>query len=130
LLAPFSLEYLQTVVFILVIASLVQIVEIFLKKMIPSLYSSLGLYLPLITTNCAVMGVCLLSIQKDYSLSYTLLYSFSTALGFLLSIMLMAGVRERLEKSSVPRFLKGIPIALITAGLISIAFFAFSGMGI
>jgi len=127
LIVPFGLEYLQTVVFVLVIASLVQLVEFFLKKCFPSLYASLGIYLPLITTNCAVLGVCLLSLQNDYNFGYSLLYSFSTALGFLLSIMLIAAVRERLNNSSVPRYLQGAPILLISAGLISIAFFAFVG---
>jgi len=129
LLIPFSLEYLQTVIFILIVASLVQIVEIFLKKKIPFLYSSLGIYLPLITTNCAVLGAILLTIQTDYNFLYSFLFSFFTSLGFIVAMLLMAGVRKRLDVANIPAFLKGVPILLITGGLLSIAFFAFNGMG-
>ena len=128
-LSPFSLEYIQTVIFILIVASLVQIVEIFLKKKIPFLYSSLGIYLPLITTNCAVLGAILLAIQKDYIFLYSLLFSFFISLGFILAMLLMAGVRKKIESDKIPDLLKGVPIVLITGGLLSIAFFAFVGMG-
>ena len=128
ILVRFNLEYLQTVAFILVIASIVQIVEMFLQKSVPSLYSALGIYLPLITTNCAVLGVALLNVQNGYSLLYTTLYGFFAALGFTLAIVLFSGVRERLELSDIPEGLKGFPITLITAGLIAMTFLGFSGM--
>lgn len=132
LLEPFHLEYLQTIAFILVIAVLVQFVEMFLKKSIPSLYNSLGVYLPLITTNCAVLGVAIQNITMfggtDMSFLKSLIYSTSAAIGFTIAIVLFAGVRERLESSDVPEFLKGMPITLITAALLSIAFLGFSGL--
>ncbi|MCI5892174.1 MAG: electron transport complex subunit RsxA [Clostridiales bacterium] len=132
LLVPFGLEYMQTIAFILVIAVLVQFVEMFLKKSIPSLYSSLGVYLPLITTNCAVLGVAIQNITKfgglEMSFLKSVVYGVSAGIGFTVAIVLFAGVRERLESSDVPEFLKGMPIALITAALLSIAFLGFSGL--
>lgn len=130
LLIPYDLAYLQTIVFILVIASLVQLVEMFLQKVVPSLYKGLGIYLPLITTNCAVLGVCLLATGNNYSFVETVIYAFGSALGFLVAIFIMAGIRERLEESNAPEFMKGLPVALITAGLISMAFTMFSGFNI
>lgn len=129
LLIPFNLVYMQTVAFILVIASLVQMVEIILKKTSPALYQALGIFLPLITTNCAVLGVAILSIQKNYGLLSAVCYSLANAIGFTLAIVLFAGLRERLERAGVPDSLKGMPIALITAGLLSMAFIGFSGVG-
>ncbi len=127
-----SIEYLQTIAFILVIAVLVQFVEMFLQKSIPSLYNSLGIYLPLITTNCAVLGVAIVNITKfggtDLSFLKSVVYGISAGLGFTFAIVLFAGVRERLENSDIPDFLKGMPITLITAGLLSIAFMGFSGL--
>ncbi len=132
LLVPLHLEYLQTIAFILVIAVLVQFVEMFLKKTIPSLYSALGVYLPLITTNCAVLGVAIQNITKfggtEMSFVKSLVYGTSAGIGFTLAIVLFAGVRERLESSNIPEFLKGMPITLITAALLSIAFLGFSGL--
>ena len=128
-LVPLGLEYLNTIAFILVIASLVQFVELFIKKSSPSLYRALGIYLPLITTNCAVLGVTILNVNNDYNLLYSLLNGIFGALGFLLAIVLMAGVRERLETSKIPKPLSGFSISLIIAGLMSIAFMGFSGMG-
>ena len=132
LLIPFNLEYMQTIAFILVIAVLVQFVEMFLQKSIPSLYNSLGVYLPLITTNCAVLGVALQNISKfggtEMSFLKSVVYGGSAGLGFTLSIVLFAGVRERLETADVPEVLKGMPIVLITAALLSIAFLGFSGL--
>ncbi len=127
-LMPFGLDYLQTIAFILVIAALVQLVEMFLQKSLPSLYNALGIYLPLITTNCAVLGVALLNIQREYTLLSALVFGVSAALGFTLAIVLFSGIREQLEFADIPDFLKGFPIALITAGLISIAFLGFSGL--
>lgn len=127
-LTPFEITYLQTIAFILVIASLVQFVEMFLKKMLPPLYAALGIFLPLITTNCAVMGVAILVQREDYDLSTALLYAVASSLGFLLALILMAGIRERLDTCRVPKALAGTPIALITAGLMSLAFMAFKGM--
>lgn len=127
-LVPIHAEYLQTLAFILVIAFLVQFVEMFVAKTVPSLYSALGIYLPLITTNCAVLGSALINIERGYSLAETVWFSFCSAIGFTLAIVLFAGVRERLEHSNIPEPLKGFPIALITAGLISMAFLGFSGM--
>ncbi len=127
-LVKLGLEYLSTIAFILVIASLVQVVEMFLKKSAPSLYSALGIYLPLITTNCAVLGVTLLNISEEYNLLYSVLNGTFGALGFLLAIVLMAGVRERLETADIPAPLKGFPISLIIAGLMSVAFLGFSNM--
>ncbi len=132
LLVLFQIEYLQTIAFILVIAVLVQFVEMFLQKSIPSLYNSLGIYLPLITTNCAVLGVAIVNVTKFGGMSFSFLnsvvYGASAGLGFTLAIVLFAGVRERLESSDIPKFLKGMPITLITAGLLSIAFMGFSGL--
>lgn len=132
LLVPFGIEYMQTIAFILVIAVLVQFVEMFLQKSIPSLYNSLGVYLPLITTNCAVLGVALNNISKfggtEMSFVKSLVYGGSAGLGFTLAIVLFAGVRERLESSDIPEFLKGMPIVLVTAALLSIAFLGFSGL--
>lgn len=121
-------EYLQTIAFILVIAALVQFAEMFVKKAVPALYSALGIYLPLITTNCAVLGVTMINVQRDYSFGISLWYSFAAALGFMLAIVLFAGVRERLETAKIPKYLKGFPIALISAGLLSIAFLGFQGL--
>ncbi len=128
-LLPNGLEYLNTICFILVIASLVQLVEMFIKKMSPSLYKSLGIYLPLITTNCAVLGIALLNITEGYNLLYSVLNGLFSSLGFMLAMMLMAGVRTRLENSKVPKSMRGFPISLVIAGLMSIAFMGFSGLG-
>lgn len=128
LLIPLGLSYLDTISFILVIAALVQFVEMFMKKSLPSLYSALGIYLPLITTNCAVLGVTLLNIRQGYDLLESVLNGVFGALGFLLAIVLMAGVRERLESSDIPESFKGFPISLIIAGLMSVAFLGFSGL--
>lgn len=128
LLIPFGLGYLQTIAFILVIAALVQFVETVLKKFVPPLYKALGIYLPLITTNCAVLGVALLNIQKEYNFGYSVLYGFSAGAGFTLALVLFAGVRERLEKCDIPESLKGVPISLIAAALVSVAFFGFQGL--
>ena len=127
-LVPFELGYLQTIVFILVIAGLVQFVEMFLKKAIPPLYSALGIFLPLITTNCAVMGVTILVQREEYDLTTSLLYAVASSLVFMLALILMAGIRERLDTCRVPKALMGTPIALIMAGLMSLAFMAFKGM--
>lgn len=127
-LVRFSLEYLNTIVFILVIACLVQFVEMFLKKSIPSLYKSLGVYLPLITTNCAVLGIALINVQKSYNIIESIANGFFTSIGFLIAIVIMAGIRERIEDNDVPESFKGMPIVLITAGLMSIAFFGFAGL--
>lgn len=129
LLVPAQLEYLNTFVFILVIAALVQFVEMVLKKMMPALYKSLGVYLPLITTNCAVLGVALLSVQNEYGVLESVVNGIGASLGFLLSIVLMAGIREKLENSNIPEAFKGTPIVLITAGLMAIAFCGFGGVG-
>jgi len=128
ILDPLSLGYLQTIAFILVIAALVQFVEMIIKKMSPSLYQALGVYLPLITTNCAVLGVALLNIQYKFNFIETIFNGTGAAIGFTLAIVLFAGIRERLEVSSVPKALEGFPIALLTAGLMAIAFLGFSGM--
>ena len=127
LLVPAQLEYLNTIVFILVIAALVQFVEMVLKKMMPAL--SLGVYLPLITTNCAVLGVALLSVQNEYGVLESVVNGIGASLGFLLAIVLMAGIREKLENSNIPEAFKGTPIVLITAGLMAIAFCGFGGVG-
>ena len=127
-LNPAGLSYLQTIVFILVIAVLVQFIEIFLKKYVVALYNSLGVYLPLITTNCAVLGVAILMIQKEFNLLQSVTYSVATALGFALALVLFAGIRERLDFEDVPKAFKGIPIALITAGILAMAFMGFSGL--
>lgn len=123
-----GMEYLQTIVFILVIAALVQLVEMFLKKTIPSLYKSLGVYLPLITTNCAVLGVALNNVQDGYSIIEGTVNGCATAVGFTISIVLLAGLREKMEDNDIPQSFQGMPIVLVTAGLMSIAFFGFSGL--
>jgi Na+-translocating ferredoxin:NAD+ oxidoreductase subunit A len=128
LLVPCELGYLQTLTFILVIASLVQFVETILKKFMPPLYKALGVYLPLITTNCAVLGVALLNIQKEYTFINAVFYGMGAGLGFTLALVLFSGVRERLEKCDVPVAFKGLPISLIAAGLVSMAFFGFQGL--
>ena len=127
-LVRFGLEYMQTVTFILVIASLVQFVEMFLQKSMPSLYTALGVYLPLITTNCAVLGVVLLNVQNNYNFISSVVYGITGGLGFLLAIVLFASVRERLEFSECPPSFEGFPIALVTAGLLALAFLGFSGL--
>ena len=127
-LQKFDLAYLRTIAFILVIASLVQFVEMFLKKSIPALYAGLGIFLPLITTNCAVMGVCLINVNEEYNFMEALVSSFSYALGFGLALILFAGVRERILLARVPRPLQDTSIALVTAGILSLTFFAFKGM--
>ena len=128
ILVPLGFEYLQTIVFILFIAALVQFVEMFLKKSMPSLYQSLGVYLPLITTNCAVLGVALNCVTYDYNLLEGVVYGFSTAFGFFIAIVLMAGIREKIEYNDIPKTFRGTAIVLITACLMSIAFMGFSGM--
>ena len=127
-LNPFGLEYLQTLSFILVIASLVQMVEIILKKVSPALYQALGVFLPLITTNCAVLGVAISVIQKDYSLLMSLNYAIASAIGFGIALVLFAGLREHLEFSAIPKGMKGVSITLVTASLLSLAFMGFSGV--
>ena len=128
ILAPLGIEFMQTIVFILVIAALVQMVEIILKKVSPSLYQALGIFLPLITTNCAVLGVAILMIQKEFTLLQSVVYSAATAVGFALAMVLFAGIRERLEFEEVPAAMKGTPIALVTAALLAMAFLGFSGL--
>lgn len=128
ILVPTGFEYLQTIVFILVIAALVQFVEMFLKKVMPPLYNALGVYLPLITTNCAVLGVALTNVTKSYSILEGVVNGVATATGFLIAIVLMAGIREKIEYNDVPEAFKGTPIVLVTAGLMAIAFFGFSGL--
>lgn len=127
LLIPFDLGYMQTVVFILVIAALVQFVEMFLQKVIPALYQALGIYLPLITTNCAVLGVALLNVQNGYSFIEAVVYGIMGGVGFTLAIVLFSSVRERLEDCDCPKCFKGFPIALIAAGLLALSFMGFSG---
>ena len=127
-LDPFGIGFMQTIVFILIIAALVQMVEIILKKVSPSLYQALGVFLPLITTNCAVLGVAIMVIQKDYNLLESVVFAASTALGFGLALTIFAGIREQLELSSIPQGMKGTPIALVTAGLLAMAFMGFSGI--
>ncbi len=127
-LVPLGIGYLDTISFILIIASLVQFVEIFLKKSVPPLYRALGIYLPLITTNCAVLGVAVMNVKEEYDLLYSVLNGVFGAAGFLLAIVLMAGVRERLETSNIPKTLRGFSISLIIAGLMSVAFMGFSGL--
>lgn len=127
-LNPFGLEYLQTLSFILVIASLVQMVEIILKKVSPPLYQALGVFLPLITTNCAVLGVAISVIQKDYTLLMSLNYAIASAIGFGIALVLFAGLREQLEFSAIPKGMKGVSITLVTASLLSLAFMGFSGV--
>lgn len=127
-LDPFGIGYLQTIAFILIIAALVQLVEIILKKVSPSLYQALGIYLPLITTNCAILGVAILTIQKEFNLLEGVVFSFSNAMGFGLALVLFAGIREHLDLMEVPSGLKGTPIALVTAGILAMAFMGFSGL--
>ena len=127
-LVPYDITYLQTIVFILVIAALVQFVEMFLKKFIPSLYQSLGVYLPLITTNCAVLGVALTNVQKEYGILTGIVNGFATAVGFTIAIIILAGIREKMEFNDIPESFRGMPIVLITAGLMAIAFCGFSGL--
>ncbi len=128
ILVPLGITYLQTIVFILVIAALVQFVEMFLKKMIPSLYKALGVYLPLITTNCAVLGVAVSNVQKNYGVIKGVVNGFGTAVGFTIAIVILAGIREKMEYTEVPKPFKGMPIVLLTAGLMAIAFWGFSGL--
>ena len=130
LLIPLELEYMQTVAFILVIASIVQVVELFLKKSVPALYKALGIFLPLITTNCAVLGVALVNVQEGYDFLQSVLNGACGGLGFTLSIVLFASVRERVDKTDCPDCFKGFPIALISAGLIALAFMGFSGLSV
>ena len=127
-LTPLNITYLKTIVFILVIAALVQFVEMFLKKYMVSLYESLGVYLPLITTNCAVLGVALTNVQKSYSVLASVVNGFATAAGFTISIVILAGIREKMEYNDIPKPFQGMPIVLITAGLMAIAFCGFSGL--
>ena len=128
LLVPNDLEYLQTIVFILVIAALVQLVEIILKKISPALYQALGIFLPLITTNCAVLGVAILLVQKNYNLLQSFTYAVSTAVGFALALVVFSGIRERLELNDVPKAMQGVPVALVTAGILAMAFMGFAGL--
>ena len=128
ILLPLNISYLQTIVFILVIAALVQFVEMFLKKSMPSLYNALGVYLPLITTNCAVLGVALTNVQDEYNILQGTINGFATAVGFTISITLMAGIREKIQYNDIPDAFKGFPTVLLTAGLMAIAFFGFSGL--
>ncbi|HJA31438.1 MAG: electron transport complex subunit RsxA [Clostridiales bacterium] len=128
ILTPLRIEYLQTIVFILVIAALVQFVEMFLKKFMKSLYEALGVYLPLITTNCAVLGVALTNVQKEYGIFTGMVNGFATALGFTISIIILAGIREKMAYNEIPESFRGMPIVLLTAGLMAIAFCGFSGL--
>ncbi len=128
ILVPLGLEYLRTIAFILVIASLVQLVEMFLQKSIPGLYRALGIFLPLITTNCAVLGIAIINIQKDFGFFDTLIFSFASAAGFTLAMVLLAGIRERFPMARTPASFAGMPIAMITVGLLALAFFGFSGL--
>ena len=127
-LNPFGLQYLQTIVFILVIAALVQMVEIILKKVSPALYQALGIFLPLITTNCAVLGLSILVIQKDFTLMKSVVYAFSTAIGFGLALVVFAGIREQLSMVKIPKGMQGMSIVLVTAGLLALSFMGFSGL--
>ncbi len=128
MLVPLGIEYLQTICFILVIAALVQFVEMFLKKAVPSLYEALGVYLPLITTNCAVLGVALTNVQKEYGILAGIVNGFATSVGFTISIIILAGIREKIEFNDFPESFKGMPMVLVTAGLMAIAFCGFSGL--
>lgn len=128
LLVRFDITYLKTIVFILVIAALVQFVEMFLKRFIPPLYSALGVYLPLITTNCAVLGIALTNVSKDYSLLEGTVNGFATSIGFTISIVILAGIRERMQYNEIPKAFRGMPIVLVSAGLMAIAFCGFSGL--
>ena len=128
ILMPLELTYLTTIVFILVIAALVQFVEMFLKKFMKGLYNALGVYLPLITTNCAVLGVAIINVQKDYNIVTSVVNGFFTAVGYTIAIIIMAGIREKIQYNDVPESFKGMPIVLLTSGLMAIAFFGFSGL--
>lgn len=128
ILQPLGFDYLNTIVFILVIAALVQIVEMFLKKFVPSLYNALGVYLPLITTNCAVLGVALNNVQDGYNILESVVNGFATGVGYLIAIVLLAGIREKMEYNDIPESFKGMPIVLLTSTLMAIAFFGFSGL--
>lgn len=128
ILVPLHIEYLQTICFILVIAALVQFVEMFLKKAMPALYEALGVYLPLITTNCAVLGVALTNVQKEYGILAGIVNGFATSVGFTISIIILAGIREKIEYNDFPESFKGMPMVLVTAGLMAIAFCGFSGL--
>jgi electron transport complex protein RnfA len=128
ILVPLHIEFMQTITFILIIAALVQMVEIVLKRVSPALYQALGIYLPLITTNCAVLGIALLAVQKNYNLIESVVYASATAMGFTLAMVLMAGIREQLELTNIPEGMKGFPLTLITAGLLSLAFMGFAGL--
>lgn len=130
MLVPFGLEYLQTIMFILIIASLVQFVEMAIQKLSPNLYNALGVYLPLITTNCVVLGVAILNIQEGYNFIETVVNGFGAAVGFTLALVLLAGIRERIEYSDIPEPFKGVPIAFLTASCLAMAFMGFSGMQI
>ena len=127
-LVALGIEYLQTIVFILVIAALVQFVEMFLKKFVPALYQALGVYLPLITTNCAVLGIALTNVQKNYGIGFSIASGLFTAVGFMIAIVILAGIREKMEYNDIPESFQGMPIVLITAGLMAIAFCGFSGL--
>jgi len=128
LLVTFDLTYLKTIVFILVIAALVQFVEMFLKRFVPSLYSALGVYLPLITTNCAVLGIAITNVQKEYSLLEGTVNGFATAVGFTIAIVILAGIREKMQYNDIPKAFRGMPIVLVSAGLMAIAFCGFAGL--
>jgi len=128
LLVPLDITYLQTIVFILVIAALVQFVEMFLKKSMKGLYKALGVYLPLITTNCAVLGVAITNVSKDYTILESVINGFATSIGFLVAIVILAGLREKMEYNDIPKAFKGMPIVLLTACLMAIAFFGFAGL--
>lgn len=128
ILVPLHIEFMQTICFIFIIAFLVQVVEIILKKSAPSLYQALGIYLPLITTNCAVLGIAILAMQKHYNLVESVVYASSIAVGFTLAMILMAGIREQMDMTGTPKGMRGFPISLITAGLLSLAFMGFSGL--
>lgn len=128
-LVPLHIEYMQTILFILVIAALVQMLEIIMKKVSPGLYVALGVFLPLITTNCAVLGVAIMVTQKGMSLTQSVVYAFATAVGFLMALVIFAGIREQLELADVPRPMRGVPVALITAGILAMAFMGFAGIG-
>lgn len=128
ILRRFGLEYLQTIVFILVIAALVQLVEIILKKYIPALYNALGIYLPLITTNCAVLGVVILNVDNGYGFAQSMFNSVGGGLGFMVAMVMFAGVRERLESCQIPKFMQGLPITLVAASLVSVSFLGFTGV--
>lgn len=128
-LVPLHIEYMQTILFILVIAALVQMLEIIMKKVSPGLYVALGVFLPLITTNCSVLGVAIMVTQKGMSLTQSVVYAFATAVGFLMALVIFAGIREQLELADVPRPMRGVPVALITAGILAMAFMGFAGIG-